>query len=42
MPFDHRKEILKVANTTSKGSPSNPFKMAVLTKYGGKARITPK
>ena len=40
--FDHRKEYLKATNSTSKGSISNPLQMAVLTRYGGKAGITPK
>ena len=35
-PFDHRKE----ANSTSKGSTSNPLQAALLTRYGGKAGIT--
>ena len=35
-PFDHMKEFLKAASSTLKGSPSNPFQIAV--RQGGKTR----
>ena len=42
-PFYHRKEFLKTANSTSKGSTTNALQIALLTKiwyYTGKAGIT--
>ena len=37
--FYHRKEVLKVANSTSKGFASNPLQMALLTKEKAKKQI---
>ena len=35
-PFDRRKEFLKLANSTYKGSTSNPLQVAFPTRCGGK------
>ena len=37
-PFHHRKEVLKAANSTSKGFASNPLQMAFLTKEKAEKR----
>ena len=41
-PFDHRKEFLKVANSTSKDSSLNPLQVALLTRHDGNVGITMK
>ena len=37
-PFYHRKEVLKAANSTSKGFASNPLQMVLLTKEKAEKR----